>query len=346
MTEGRTPGRTPGTPGTPVLPTVRVYAIDPEPDKARWLVRDLWGASAVGVIGGAPKTCKSWLGLDLAVSVASATACLGRFEVLSPGPALVYLAEDGLPRVRDRVAQICEHRGISLSGLDLHVVTAPSLRLDIERDRRALDATISAIRPKLLVLDPLVRLHRLDENSAADVSGLLGFLRELNRRHDVAVLIVHHMAKRSRRDLGQALRGSSDLHAWIDSACYLVRHTEQRLRLTVEHRAAPAPEPILLTLAGGDGQPVRLQLVDDHHDDDRPPTPLAEQVRAVLRRAGEPRSRAALRKQLRVNNTRLGDALRDLEQRGLVVRGSDGWALAALNGPAPDDPSQLSLSCG
>lgn len=156
------------TEGTPVLPTVRVHAIDPEPDEARWLVQDLWGASAVGVIGGAAKSCKSWLGLDLAVS---GTACLGRFEVLTPGPTLVYLAEDALPRVRDRVAQICEHRGLSLPDLDLHVVTAPSLRLDVERDRRALDATLSAIRPKLLVLDPLVRLHRLDENSAADVSG-------------------------------------------------------------------------------------------------------------------------------------------------------------------------------
>ncbi len=325
---------TEGTPGA--LPTLRVHAIDPEPDEAQWLVQDLWGAGAVGVIGGAPKCCKSWLGLDLAVSVASATACLGRFEVLTPGPALVYLAEDALPRVRDRVAQLCEHRGLSLIDLDLHVVTAPSLRLDIERDRRALDATLSAIRPKLLVLDPLVRLHRLDENSAADVSGLLGFLRELNRRHDVALLLVHHMAKRSRRDLGQALRGSSDLHAWTDSACYLVRHDEQRLRLTVEHRAAPAPQPIPLTLAGGDGEPTRLQLVVDH---DGPPPPLAEQVHAVLRLAGEPRSRAALRSQLRVNNARLGDALRALDIRGLVVRGPAGWSL-----PPEPDSTQLTLS--
>ena len=111
------------------LPTLPVHAIDPEPEDARWLVQHLWGASAVGVIGGAPKCCKSWLGIDLAVSVASGTACLGRFEVDSPGPAVVYLAEDALPRVRDRVAHLCQHRGLPLSALDLHVVTAPSLRL-------------------------------------------------------------------------------------------------------------------------------------------------------------------------------------------------------------------------
>jgi len=219
-----------------LLPTVPVHAIDPEPDEPQWLVQDLWAADAVGVIGGAPKACKSMLGLDLAVSVASGTACLGRFEVHTPGPVLVYLAEDALPHLRDRVAQLCRHRGLSLHSLKLHVVTAPSLRLDIERDRNALDRTLAALTPKLLLLDPLVRLHRLDENSAADVSGLLGFLRHINRTHHLAVVLVHHMAKRSRRDLGQTLRGSSDLHAWTDSACYLVRRDDQRLRLTPNPR--------------------------------------------------------------------------------------------------------------
>lgn len=167
-----------------------------------------------------------------------------------------------------------------------------------------------------------MRLHRLDENSAADISGLLGFLRELNRRHDTAVVLVHHMAKRPRHDLGQALRGSSDLHAWTDSACYLV-HGNQHLRLTVQHRAAPAPEPMRLHLAGGSGQPCRLELDGPHTE----PPPLAEAVRDQLRQAGRPCSRATLRQQLRVNNARLGQALRALEERRLAVRTPAGWTL-------------------
>jgi hypothetical protein len=280
--------------------------------------------------------CKSTLALDLAVSVASATACLGRFEVHTPGPVLVYLAEDALPRIRDRVAQLCQHRGLLLPGLALHVVTAPSLRLDLERDRRALQQTLSSLRPTLLILDPLVRLHRLDENSTSDVSGLLGFLREVNRRYQVALVLVHHMAKRSRRDLGQALRGSSDLYAWLDSACYLVRLADHRLRLTVEHRAAPSPDPLLLRLAGGDGEPLRLLIDNDHPA----PSPLTEAVRTQLLRAAQPLSRTTLRQQLRVNNARLGEALHSLEQRGLVVRSPNGWSLPAEHPFAqPDLPN-------
>ena len=56
-----------------LLPTIRIDAIDPEPNRPLWLVQDLWGACAVGVIGGAPKARKSMMGLDLAVSAASGT---------------------------------------------------------------------------------------------------------------------------------------------------------------------------------------------------------------------------------------------------------------------------------
>lgn len=315
-------------PVTAALPTLPVHAIEASPMKTPWLIQQLWGAAAVGVIGGVPKVCKSWLGLELAVSVASGTACLGRFPVENPGPVVVYLAEDALSAVRDRIDQLCQHRGLTLARLDLHVVTAPSLRLDLEDDRRALDQTLALRQPRMLLLDPLVRLHRLDENSAADIAGLLGFLRELNRRHDVAIVLVHHMGKRPRQDLGQALRGSSDVHAWTDSACYLMPRRQQ-LRLTVQHRAAAAPDPMLLRFVSENGQPCRLQL--DEHDAE--PPPLAEAVRARLRDTDRPCSRTDLRQQLRVNNTRLGEALSMLEQLGLVVRGPSGWSLTA----APDD---------
>lgn len=321
------------------LPTLPVHALEEPPSHARWLVRELWGAGAVGVIGGAPKACKSWLALELAVAVASGTACLGRFEVDRPGPVVAYLAEDALPQIRHRVAQLCQHRGLALPGLELHVITAPSLRLDLGRDRRALEATLSALTPRLLLLDPLVRLHRLDENSATDVSGLLGFLRELNRRHELAVTLVHHTAKRSRRDPGQALRGSSDLHAWNDSACYLARRADGRLALTVQHRSAPAPEPLLLRLAGGGGDPLHLLVDPDAGADEAASLPLADAVRAELRNADRPLSRTALRQRLRVNNARLGHALHTLAERGLALRGPDGWSL-----PPETDPRQLSLA--
>ena len=42
-------------------------------DGPAWLVETLWAEEGVGIVGGAPKCCKSWLALDLALSVASGT---------------------------------------------------------------------------------------------------------------------------------------------------------------------------------------------------------------------------------------------------------------------------------
>jgi hypothetical protein len=322
------------------LPTARVAELDEVTGPTPWLVRSLWSEQAVGFVAGTPKSCKSWFGLDLAISVASKTPCLDRFEVEQPGRSLVYLAEDSLPQVRRRIAGICQHRRLDLQTLDLFVVTSPSLRLDSSEDQARLDATLAQLRPRLVLLDPLVRLHHIDENSAAEISALLGGLRLLQRKHKAAIAVVHHVGKRSRSQLGQALRGSTDLHAWSDSAAYLVRKRD-RLELTLEHRSAPAPDPFAIELVGDDPASAHLQVcVDDESSRSSaiPEPPLGELLRKRLADAPEPLSRASLRRELRVNNQRLGDALLRLERDGVARRSAQGWALER-----PDPSSQLSL---
>jgi len=244
------------------LPVVRAADLARQTPDERWLIRDMWSLAAQGVVGGAPKSCKSWLGLDMAVSVASGTDCLGRFAVEQPGPSLVYLAEDAEPAVRTRIEAICLHRGLPLDRLDLHVITSPVLRLDRPADQQRLEETVRRHQPRLLVLDPLVRLHQVDENSAQEISRLLGALTALSRRHEVAIIVVHLSAKKHRSRPGQALRGSSDLHAWGASNAYLSR-TKAGLRLTLEHREARPPDPMPLKLVRpDDGTATHLAVVD------------------------------------------------------------------------------------
>jgi hypothetical protein len=305
------------------LPVQRAAELEVQPPEQTWLIQDLWSQSAVGIIGGAPKCCKSWLGLDMALSVASATPCLGRFAVQLQGPALAFLAEDSLAAVRARLQGLCAHRRLDIRGLDLYVITAPSLRLDQGPDRQLLEAMLLSLNPRILLLDPLVRLHRLDENSAAEISQLLGFLRELQRTYDTAIVLVHHASKKHRAQPGQALRGSSDLHAFGDSNAYLARQQE-RLILTCEHRAARAPEPITLELVcTPEGHQAHLEVRCERAPD--PAASLSERALLVLQSASKPISRKALRDTLRVNNQRLGEVLQTLKQQGSVVQTDSGW---------------------
>jgi hypothetical protein len=304
------------------LPVLRIGEISRESHAQPWLVEQLWGASSVGVIGGAPKCSKTWLGLDLALSVATGTACLGRYAVPQPGPVLVYLAEDALPIVRQRVEGMARHRGLALERVEIHVITAPTLRLDRDPHRRQLQETARRLQPRLLLLDPLVRLHGIDENSAGEVAGLLAYIRELQRQLDLSVMLVHHTRKNAAGvAAGQSLRGSGDLHAFGDSNLYL-RRVKDRLLLVSEHRAAPASPPVYLDLVATDAETTHLEVVGEVHEP--PQRSLPEEVLSRLA-DGVVLTRAKLRDALAVKNERLGEALESLERAGRLRRTQGGW---------------------
>jgi hypothetical protein len=307
------------------LPVVRVGEIKSQENPQRWLVDGLWGASSVGVIGGAPKCAKTWLGLDMALSVATGTACLGKYTVPEPGPVLIYLAEDALLVVRERVAGMARHRGLDLAGVEVHVITAPVLRLDRGPDRARLWEAIKRLRPRLLILDPLVRLHGIDENNAGEVAELLAYFRSLQRQLDLSVLLVHHTRKNAAGGAaaGQGLRGSGDIHAFGDSNLYL-RRTREHLVLSSEHRAAPASAPVYLELVATDAETTHLEVIAELEDGNRKQRSLNERVLDLLA-GGAVRTRANLRASLGVKNERLGESLESLERAGHVRRTPAGW---------------------
>lgn len=316
--------------GPPIapLPVVRAAQLeDPGPQRC-WLIERLWARAGVGIIGGAPKLGKSWLGLDLALSVASATPCLDTFAIHQPGPTLLYLAEDAAAAIKARLSGLCRHRGLDLEALPIYVITAPTLHLDLDTDQRRLHDTVAALRPRLLLLDPFVRVHStaINENDAGDVSALLAYLRDLQRTFELAVVVVHHSRKNGRPgSAGQNLRGSGDFHAWYDSSLHLHRHKDG-LVLTPEHRAAPAPAPMTLRLHAGErADDTHFEVVDAPCAPHDPASHLEADILAAL--GQQPLTRAQLRATLRVRNQRLGVTLDHLAQDGRITRQHDQWVV-------------------
>lgn len=313
------------SPGPAPLRVLQVAHVPPAPaGQPDWLVEHLWARQAVGVLGGSPKVCKTYLALEVALAVASGTPCLGHFAVADPGPVLLFAAEDAPQHIRARLSGLAQARGVDFDTLPVFLILTEQLRLDLEPDLARLVDAVDAYQPRLLILDPFVRLHRLDENSAREISALLAQLRSLQRRFSLAVLLVHHTRKTTSQASGQDLRGSGDLHAWGDSNLYL-RRAHDQLRLTVEHRAAATPEPITLALHG---DPAHLQI-----DTLSPPPPphgdLEPQVLAALRGHDAPLTQVQLRALLKVRNQSLTGALQQLRATGKIDRIAEGWSLPA-----------------
>ena len=103
-----------------------------------------------------------------------------------------------------------------------------------------------------------------------------------------------------------------------------MRRTKDALALSIEHRAAAAPEPISLALV--DGEHPHLAVVEAHANGDAGDD-LDARVLATVRAASAPLGRGQLRDALHVRNERLGDALARLAAAGAVVKDGDRWAV-------------------
>jgi len=238
------------------LPFVNYEQLPVVPEKDRWLVEELWPQASVGILGGGAKLGKSVLTAELAVSVASGEPFLGIYDVSSPGPVLICSMEGAPWLAPDRLRKVARHRGVAEgTALQIDVLDRARLRLDDPSDIRCLVGAIRRRSPRLLILDPLVRLHSCDENAAVGgISSVLDELTAIQRTHRVSILLVHHVRKNVRRGdrPGLSLRGTSDLAAWGDVNWFLRESGKAGITLTVEHRTAAAPDPLRLQLIGDD----------------------------------------------------------------------------------------------
>jgi hypothetical protein len=310
-----------------LLPVMSAHHLPLCSPQRRWLIESLWMNDAVGIVGGEPKCTKSFLALHMAVAVASGSPCLHRYAVSTPGRVLLYAAEDALHVVRQRLEGIARAAHLELQALDIQVITAPSLRIDIADDCRRLARTVAHLEPRLLILDPFIRLARIDENVSHQVAPVLAFLRDLQRQHHLAIAVVHHARKGAgNARSGQALRGSSEFHAWGDSNLYLRRNGD-RISLSIEHRAAPSQGGIPLRLVS-DGPHAALEI------DDRPPPPAQpsespeQRVLNALSGATEPIGFSALRRACHIRTSTICDVLASLTRDGRIVKTTAGYEMA------------------
>jgi len=141
------------------------------------------------------------------------------------------------------------------------------------------------------------------------------------------VLLVHHARKGGHVRPGQALRGSSELHAWGDSNLYLRRFREHVV-LSIEHRAAPSGGDLELELhRRDDALALRIRAADVRVEKNGAPS-ATERVEEALRHATQPIARRALRAACRMRMATMIEALDQLTERGRVVEVDGGLRLS------------------
>jgi hypothetical protein len=317
------------------FPIRHLSQVVPKAPENTWLVEGLWSHGAVGFIGGAPKSCKTWLACEIGLAVATGQPALGRYPVHHPGKVLFYGAEDDPASIRARFESIARARGLPLEGAPLFLLDVAELRLEHRGHIDRLKATVSGERPVLVVLDPFVRIARIDENSAAEVSAVLGDLRAIQRETGTAILVAHHMRKSQSGHRGYRLRGSGDFAAWHDSALYLGGSPES-LVLHVEHRASCAPDPIRLRLMAGESP--HLAIAGSSPQPEAAGEPLLDAILELLGAAGRPLTTLEVRNAIRARKQTVIAALDRLRESSRIARSDAGWLVVPSSCHVPAEP--------
>ena len=305
------------------LPTRAPSELEDRPLNQQWLVDTLWARHAVGIIGGEPKCGKSFLALELAVAVAAAVPCLRHFPTAHPGRVLMYTAEDAGHLVRSRLEGIARAAATPFHQLDIALIDVPALRLDQHADRQRLHDTVERLTPRLLVLDPLVRLHGVDENAVAEIAPILAFLRDLQRRFETAVVLVHHARKSPATRPDRLCAGRPNSMPGATAICTCAGG-KGHIVMSVEHRGAASLNEIGLELAD-DAKGAALRLRHDTGHDDALNTETPEQrIIQVLADAQHPLSQRQIRQRAATRHTTVGTILAKLVRERRVEHDTEG----------------------
>ena len=180
----------------------------------KWLVKNIIPQDAMGMLFGASGTFKSFIAIDLALSVLHGEEWTKRKTVKG---AVYYVAAEGGAGVSRRVD--AWHQGVDVPE-NLYYCRTPLL-LSSKQEIGALRASIAALPeiPVLIIIDTLSQTFAGDENSSSDIATYLRMLNsELRAAFNCTVLVIHHTG----HSATERPRGSSAITANVDFllGCY------------------------------------------------------------------------------------------------------------------------------
>jgi hypothetical protein len=298
----------------------------PEP-KLEWLIDNIWVDKSRGLIAGNPGVGKTWLALDMLLSVATGGLCLGKYQA-QKGAVLLVEEEGSEFNLARRLHCMARARGLKHSQLENFFHLTRKF-VKIPEDLTKLCNMMFGYDIKLVVFDSLRRFHSRDENSSSEMQPVLEGFAKLNSMTGASVVLIHHLAKsndKSNKPLFERLRGSSDFWAWRDCLIGVEGEDEShKATCSFQFRDAQAQEPIQVVRVV-DTTSGAIHLQADEAGDTDEFMERAEFILNYMKTQWGSVSRAQICDNVKGRKADILKALKVMEKRKLVVL--DGIKLA------------------
>lgn len=169
--------------------------IDALPDP-EWIVDHILPENVLAQLYGPSGLGKTFIALDMALSIATSVKWLGTYEVVKPGP-VVYVAAEGGSGIKKRKNAWLDHHNLTNADLgDFRLLDEP-VQL---ANPSAVGALIKAVEGsfpdrelKLVVIDTQTRCTEgVDEDKVKEMGPVVGAAERMRRTVGGSVLLVHH----------------------------------------------------------------------------------------------------------------------------------------------------------
>lgn len=185
-----------------------------------WVVEGLIPMEGMVAVSGDPGSYKTWLLLDMALAVAKGEKFLGQFETNQCGVMIVD--EENPARL---LQQRLKRMPITEDDLPIQILSLSGFQLTNENARFLLHEA-GRLEIGLIIFDSLVRIHDAEENDAKKMAEVFARMK-LFIQNGISVIFIHHNRKQtSYGNSAQAMRGSSDILASVDSHIG-IKHDEE-----------------------------------------------------------------------------------------------------------------------
>ena len=316
-----------------------------------WAVEDWLPDASITFLVSPPESYKTWLLLDLAVSVSANVPFLGRYRVLKPGPTMIIQQEDSHAGLTDRLALIVEQKlneQTVLEGDEWQVPTMPDLpiyvhpsrmlRFDNERVLEEMEKQIASIRPRVVMIDPLYSTTSQVDNYMADLANQMMVLKTWRDRYGCSFLLAHHSKKNLDPDstAREDSWGSQFLNAFLEAGWQVRRNPRLAPNEVVVRRHSKVmgnQAPISLTFDISTVYPMKYEVTARDYDaqpaQGAPRRPAQASLLDIIQEG--PMTQAEISGRTGKNRSTVSRQMKQLEMAGMVERMPDGRYKAVID---------------
>lgn len=212
------PGKAKGGPTIYTVPELMGLEL-PAP---RWAIPGLL-SEGLTILAGKPKLGKSWMALNLALTIAAGGMALGSIRVQA-GDVLYLALEDRLRRIRDRSAKV-------LKGLSIAAPARLSVAVEWKRQDKGGVQDLAnwlgqASDPRLVVIDVWAKFRSPAKSKGSAYEQDYEQLTEVKSMADhygASVLALHHTRKSAAEDVFDEISGTLGIAGAADGSMVLAR---------------------------------------------------------------------------------------------------------------------------